>query len=138
MNFDTSTFPIVWLRASCNEQDDEGRDFVKLERLLERQQPMVLVTDHAFCTYHSEDAIATRRKINWLRRHRSSLQNQIKALIQVEPDAQKRKSAHDFGKVFLDFWGYPLLVVEDETDAIGLALELFTGADRKEEKRCLH
>lgn len=138
MNFDTSTFPIVWLHASYNEQGDEGSDFVKLERLLDRRQPLVLVTDHAFSTCDSGDLIAARRKIDWLQRHRPCLQNQIKALFQVEPDAQKRKNARGFEKVFLDFWGYPLLLVEHETDAIGLAVELLTGRGWKEEKRCLH
>ncbi|MRH98643.1 hypothetical protein [Agrobacterium tumefaciens] len=139
MRFDTSTFPIVWLHAADNLPDDEISDFAKFERLLDCRQSLVFITNHTFCTCDSSDANLTRRKIEWLRRHRPQLQRQVKAMIQIEPDARKRRSALGFARLFFTFWGYPLLIVEDEIDAIGLALELLKGMVRfSEEKRCFH
>ncbi|AKC10626.1 hypothetical protein At15955_50240 (plasmid) [Agrobacterium tumefaciens] len=139
MRFDTSTFPIVWLHAVDNLPDDEISDFAKFERLLDRRQSLVFITNHTFCSCDSSDANLTRRKIEWLRRHRPQLQSQVKALIQIEPDARKRRDPFGFARLFFSFWGYPLLIVEDEIDAVGLALELLTGELRhREGMRCFH
>ncbi|NTH16769.1 hypothetical protein G6L99_32160 [Agrobacterium rhizogenes] len=139
MNFNTSTFPIIWLRAADRETDDEERDFAKLELLLDRKEAFVFVTDYAFCAYDNTDANLTRRKLDWVQRNTPRLQSQVKALIQIEPDARRRVVALGFARLFFSFWGYPLVVVENEIDAIGLALELLTGTGwTTGETRCLH
>lgn len=139
MRFDTSTFPIVWLYAADNLPDDEISDFAKFERLLDRRESLVFITHHTFCSCDSSNANFTRRKIEWLRRRRPQLQSQVKAPKQIEPDARKRRDAIGFARQFFTFWGYPLLMVGDEIDAVGLAMELLTGeVSHREGKRCFH
>ncbi|OLF54535.1 hypothetical protein [Pseudomonas chlororaphis] len=111
MNIDPSQFPLVWMhyRDSAAGQTDP---FVQLDRLLQREQPFVLVTADApgEAPEQGEAAQASLKQASlWMKRNKEAIQLWIKASIVIAPDGAAQARVEAFADTYRKFWGYPLL-----------------------------
>ncbi|MBK0030873.1 hypothetical protein IBT47_01120 [Erwinia sp. S43] len=118
MLINASHFPRVWLHLIDKTQSTEEGFALYLE-LLERGESFVLLNAEGldFSAYpQSKDEM--QYVAQWRKTHRALLRQRILAAIFIEPDVALRDAAQEFAVGYSKFWGYPMLIVASETEAL--------------------
>jgi hypothetical protein len=119
-------FPIVWMHYDRSAPADAETAFETLERLLSREQPIVLLGRGA--GDKQDQSHEERKQVSlWMKRNRDALHRLVKAMVYVEPQTAKRFIAKAGALTFQKFWGYPMLVTSDEAKAYAMASRLLAG-----------
>ncbi|MBT2372585.1 hypothetical protein [Pseudomonas fluorescens] len=128
MQLDSSTFPVVKIDFDAPAGPGAEDVFVTFGRLLERQQPFLLLHDKAVDETAHEHSHEERKQASiWMKKNKPALRTFVKGMIQVEPSAAKRLALKPFAATFGKAWGYPLLVVESKERAWTLARDVLDG-----------
>ncbi|QJI28905.1 hypothetical protein HKK55_09290 [Pseudomonas sp. ADAK18] len=128
MQLDSSTFPVVKIDFDAPAGPGAEDVFVTFSRLLERQQPFLLLHDKAVDETAHEHSHEERKQASiWMKKNKPALCTFVKGMIQVEPSAAKRLALKPFAATFGKAWGYPLLVVESKERAWTLARDVLDG-----------
>lgn len=128
MQLDSSTFPVVKIDFDAPTGPGAEDVFVTFGRLLERQQPFLLLHDKAVDENTHEHSHEERKQASiWMKKNKPALHSYVKGMIQVEPNAAKRLALKPFAVIFGKAWGYPLLVVESKERAWTLAQDVLDG-----------
>jgi hypothetical protein len=124
MTMDASHFPIVWMTLAHEPGHDHEQDFIEFERLLNRNQRFVMLSDKIPSNDHQHDFTERKRTTLWMKRHRMELRRLVGGLIIIEQNDLKRRAIEAFTIVFAKFWGYPLLLARDKEQAMAIAEKL--------------
>jgi hypothetical protein len=129
MLIDATEFPLVQLRLKGSDIDPEISPFDVFEALLARKEAFVFINDEGLGEKdeHKHSQEKKKQASLWMKRHKSELRSFVKALICVEPDTAKRLAAKAFAPMYEKFWGYPMLMVATEEQALDLARKLLKG-----------
>lgn len=123
---DAKQFPIVKvIIQSVNEGHDQDQYFNDYEALLKTGKKFVMINEVSAPdvkdTKSNKDHM---KKMNlWVKKNREQLRNNVLAMIQVEPNEEKRQVAIDFKEIFFKYWGHELFVVSTAEEALVLANE---------------
>lgn len=123
MRVDPSRFPLVWLDSSPANAEPTDKVLDDMSALLARQQPFVFLAAGGFDA--AEPDLDARRKVaSWMKANKPAIVLYIKAQLHVADTVEARDKALEFGRIFENFWGYPLLVVGscDEAETRARAL----------------
>jgi len=123
MRVDPSRFPLVWLDSSPANAEPTDKVLDDMSALLARQQPFVFLAAGGFDD--AEPDLDARRKVaSWMKANKPAIVRYIKAQLHVADTVEARDKALEFGRIFENFWGYPLLVVGscDEAETRARAL----------------
>ncbi|CUW02724.1 Uncharacterised protein [Serratia grimesii] len=125
MSLDSAIFPLVWMRQPTAEQPhDTAAEFAEFSRLLQREQPFVLLCDRRMDDDGKHDRDERTQIALWKRDHREALARWVKGMVLIEPDDVRRQAAEAFVDFASRFWGYPVQVVASERQAHELAQRL--------------
>ena len=120
MKIDSRDFPIVHLDYASSSRKNYNQILLHLKQLLEKKQPFVIIGKGAHD--ENEDRVDDRRKISfWAQANKKEVQKYIKVHLYIAQDLETKKSMEEFTETFEDFWGYPLVVVESEEEALSKA-----------------
>ncbi|HEJ9096598.1 hypothetical protein ACLPHD_09780 [Serratia odorifera] len=117
MSLDTASFPWVWMRQPAGQPRDVAGEFAEFDALLARQQPFVLLCESPMTDEQQHDRDRRTQVALWKRDRRDALKKYVKGMVMIEPDAERRAAAEPFADFASRFWGYPVEVVADETQA---------------------
>lgn len=124
MNLDTTQFPLVWMQDAPEEPHDDDGAFALLEELLQRGEPIVLLTEigeRSLDHEHTQDE--KKRTALWMKKHRQELKL-VRAMVAIEPSTAKRLAMKSFSIMFEKFWGYPMLMASSREEALKIARRL--------------
>lgn len=129
MYIDSTHFPVV--RMHFDRPDPAGQDsFSLFEGLLDREQPFVLISRQNDEHDHEHEDPAGRKRVTlWMKAHRARLHRLVRGMVFIEPAAAKRLALKASSVMFSKFWGYPMLVVASEPEALATASKLLAGQD---------
>ncbi|HEI8866682.1 hypothetical protein [Serratia sp. AKBS12] len=117
MSLDTASFPWVWMRQPVGQPRDVADEFAEFDALLARQQPFVLLCALRITDEQEPDRDRRTQVALWKRDRRDALKKYVKGMVMIEPDVERRSAAEQFADFASRFWGYPIEVVADETQA---------------------
>lgn len=125
MMIDSSQFPLVRMSVKASSSGSVESSFNLFEALLERKEPFVFINYDGIDTEKHQHSHDEQKSISlWMKRHRRDIKIYVKAIICIEPSLAKRLASKAFGTLFEKFWGYPMLTVATEDDALELAHKL--------------
>lgn len=130
MSMNSSNFPLVWMNITQEPGHDHQKDFDEFEANLQRGEPFVLLTDTAPEEEHEHSPEEKKRTALWMKKHKAELRRLVLAMILVEPNSAKRLGFKAFSVVFTKFWGYPLLLAASREQAVEMAGELLSTAEK--------
>lgn len=130
MSMNSSSFPLVWMNITQEPGHDHQKDFDEFEANLQRGEPFVLLTDTAPEEDHEHSPEEKKRTALWMKKHKAELRRLVLAMILVEPNSAKRLGFKAFSVVFTKFWGYPLLLATSREQALEMAGELLSTAEK--------
>ncbi|MEA1672868.1 hypothetical protein [Nitrospirillum sp. BR 11163] len=126
MFLNVAEFPIVRLSYDQEAAQTEDDAFAAFESLLDRETPFVIIGQGAAAddADHEDDPAQRKKMALWSKKNRQRLSTFVKAMVYVEPSATKRLAMKAFQVVSEKFWGYPMLVVASDAEALDKAREL--------------
>ncbi|SKC74305.1 hypothetical protein [Paraburkholderia hospita] len=128
MLIDAAQFPLVWMRINAPSNNAEASPFSEFEALLAREEVFVLLNDEELDKGEHEHSPEEMKQTSlWMKRHKSELRAFVKAAIYIEPSTAKRLATKAFAVVYEKFWGYPMLMVASNDEALALAKKLLPG-----------
>ncbi|WP_447512099.1 hypothetical protein [Acinetobacter pittii] len=130
MSMNSSDFPLVWMNLSQEPGHDHQKDFDEFEANLKREQPFILLSDTVPTNDHEHSPEEKKRTALWMKKHKLELRRLVLAMILIEPNSTKRFGYKAFSTVFAKFWGYPLLLASSHKQAIEMARELLSEAEK--------
>ena len=114
MLVDDSRFPLVFLRSHAESSASINQQF---EDLLEKQQPFVLITDHADDDHENESKEERKEKALFFKQIKDRMRSFCRGMIVIEGEmrinAAMRVTAAAAGKAF----GFAILFALDEGEA---------------------
>lgn len=120
MKIDSRNFPIVYLDYSASARKNYNQILLHLKQLLAKKQPFVIIGKGAHDS--NEERVDDRRKISfWAQANKKDVHQYIKVHLYIVEDESTRKAMEDFAETFEEFWGYPLVVVDSESEALSKA-----------------
>jgi len=125
MLIDATHFPLVWMQINSEDGESDSAPFADFEKLLSRQQPLVLLNEEGLNNGQHEHSVeAMKYTTRWMKANKDALQAYVKAAIYIEPDASKREATASFSRMYEKFWGYPMLMVATKEQALTVAHQL--------------
>ncbi|TWB40642.1 hypothetical protein [Nitrospirillum pindoramense] len=133
MFFNAAEFPIVRLSYDQGAAPTGYDAFDTFESLLDRETPFVIIGQGAGDgdAEHEHDAAQRKKIALWSKKNKPRLRAFVKAMVYIEPSATKRLAMKAFQMVSEKFWGYPMLVVASDAEALDKARELLHGPSHK-------
>lgn len=128
MFINADQFPVVRLQFKATPVDGSNSSpFAHFDALLERNQPFVFINDEGLGNErHEQSKEEMQAIVQWRKVNRVALRTLVKASIYIEPDTANRIAAEDFALTYEKFWGYRMLMVDDEQEALVLAHKILT------------
>lgn len=126
MFLDIAEFPIVRLSYDQGSAQNENEAFDVFDRLLDRRTPFVIIGHGAAAddANHEHDPAQRKKIALWSKKNKQHLRTFVKAMVYIEPSAPKRLAMKTFQALSEKFWGYPMLVVASDAEALDKAREL--------------
>lgn len=125
MILEEEDFPLVRMRYDAPDWADGETAFQTFERLLRRETQFVVAGLGA--AQHEASPDERKQVLLWMKRHRDALRRFVIVMVAVEPQAANRFIARAQAATYEKFWGFPMLVVASEDDAVTLATRLLSG-----------
>ncbi|AHI75928.1 hypothetical protein [Burkholderia thailandensis] len=122
---DISRFPMCVFRERAATHGYAPQWEQEIDALMRRGAPFVVVYVSLDADEHHDDR---RHRAMWLKRNKAALAAVCKALISVEPDAERRAAAVEQGRTAVSAFGIPHAAVASLGEAAALAARL-AGAD---------
>ncbi|MDE1996589.1 MAG: hypothetical protein KGI75_29090, partial [Rhizobiaceae bacterium] len=120
---DVARFPIVIFRSELAQGGFAAAWMREMDALLEGGQPFVIISDAPSRTEDHEDF---RARGVWLKANKDKLAIYCKALIHIEPDAERREALSAMVVGFARAFGVAQLVAGDEATAEHLATSVLS------------
>jgi hypothetical protein len=113
----------------ASSQAVEDAPFTQFETLLARRQAFVLLNyEGVDKSEHQKPSHEEMKQVSlWMKLHKAELRTFVKAMIYIEPSATKWLAIKAFATIYMNFWGYPILMVANLDEAQALAQELLLG-----------
>jgi hypothetical protein len=125
MLIDATQFPLVWVRLNAPSSNPEASPFAEFEALLARKEVFVLLNDEGLDKgEHKRSPEEMKQTSLWMKRRKSELRAFVKAAVYIEPSSVKRLATKAFAVMYEKFWGYPMLLVATQDEALALARNL--------------
>lgn len=123
MQIDASCFPMVRLDYDAVPDRDTDTVLADMDALLARATPFVYIASGGFG--EREANIDERRKVaSWMKANKPAITAFIKANIHIAGNADEHAKALEFSRYFENFWGYPMVIVANTSEAEAKAEEL--------------
>ncbi|GAA5102253.1 hypothetical protein [Wohlfahrtiimonas larvae] len=120
MKIDSRNFPIVHLNYATSNRKNYNQILLHLKQLLDRKEPFVIIGKGVHDS--DEERVDDRRKISfWAQANKKEVQKYIKVHLYIVQNEEDRKSMEEFSETFEEFWGYPLVAVNSEEEALSKA-----------------
>ncbi|WHO37768.1 hypothetical protein PMI04_014480 [Sphingobium sp. AP49] len=127
MLLEDTEFPIVRMHYNRVGTRDDPSGFATFDRLLNRNQPFVLMGLGGSDEAHEHSPSQRKEIALWMKRNREPLHRLVRAMVYVEPHAAKRFVARAQAIVFGKAWGFPMVVRSSEQEARNAAERLLMG-----------
>ena len=128
MLINAGQFPIVRVQFNATSVHAANQSpFADFDALLDRNQPFVFINDEGLGSErHEQSQEEMQAIVPWRKKNRHALRERVKGSIYIEPDTDNRMAAESFARTYEKFWGYPMLIVADENEALALAQKILT------------
>jgi hypothetical protein len=121
--FDLSDFPLVIWRSAGLAEGYSARWISDMDRLLERGQLFILL----FPDQNDSEAHTDQKARGlWLKANRSSFARLCRAIISIEPDADRRAKRQAQGTALAQAFGTTILIASSEAEAFAEATRLIS------------
>lgn len=120
MKIDASKFPVVRMQENVDEREPVDAVLDCYLRLLQRDELFVVIADSfPDQSARKQESVEDRRSVTlFMKEHKAEIKRLIKAHIQIVTDLELREEAQQFSILFKKFWGYPMVVVASEEEAL--------------------
>lgn len=131
MLLDDSRFPLVFLRAHeapSSPIDEQRERNERLERLLDRQTPFVLIADHSTHDHDDETPEERKERALFFKRIKERMRRYCLGLIVIEGDAPVSAAARVAGTAASKAFGFSIQFVANEEQGVAKAVLLLQKA----------
>lgn len=127
MIIDDSRSPLVFLRRHLDpERHHDHDDEQRLEQLLERGHPFVLITDHAADDHAGKSADQRRQRAAFFKRIKDRMRVLCKGMVVLEGDHPLPAPIRALAGTASQAFGFPVAFARNEDEAIALGRRLLS------------
>ena len=113
---DLHNFPVITISHQPEEQVSVDKTIQVYETLLAKQEAFVFISNGSI-SQEKTDHEARKIVASWVKNNRERLSKYVKALVHIETDENLRLEAQKFANNFIKFSGYPMFIVESQSEA---------------------